>query len=534
MHPLNPHRLARVLLLGAAVSAAAPSALAAVGDLITVKAPFICTSRTSYTQKQPWLAMADDGTFVIIYAQGDMYARRYDREGVPLGADFVLNPTINANEQDEGHISMNRFTGEFCVVWSDRQGNDGFQMGCGGRFFQANGTPFGPEQIINTTWNFSQFEPHCAATVGGRVLTAWSDAGIDGSCGVVARLFDKTGVALTTEVLVNTPAGTTQIDPSVACDLAGNFVVAFVDASGATGSPREVLARRFDKDLVPLGPQFLVNSNSAGMQRDPDIAMDAAGNFVIVWQDESATDGSGWGVFGRRYDKNGVAQGPQFQLSASGAGDQRDPSIAMDYIGNFVCTWADNSSGDYDVKIRRFDRFATPLTGDITVNSIAGGDQEYAKSAMTQSGQRIATIWIDHNFDDDYLALFELKILEADPPLQLGVTSTLSLELPGQAGKPYVLLGALSTSPSIPVGIDRVFRLAPDSLFYYFASFPNGPLGNGYAGVLDADGKATATFVTPNVPSVLGLSIYFAPATLDPSSPTGVFGLYDPVKLTIQ
>ncbi|HND55815.1 MAG TPA: hypothetical protein PLV92_25540, partial [Pirellulaceae bacterium] len=428
------------------------------------------------------------------------------------GPDVVLNPTINANEQDEGYISMNRFTGEYCVTWSDRQGNDGFQMGCGARFFHADGTPFGLEQIINTTWNFSQFEPHCAASVGGRVLTAWSDAGIDGSCGVVARLFDKTGVPLSGEVLVNTPDGKTQIDPSVACDLAGNFVVAFVDASGKTGEPRDILARRFDANLNPLGLQFLVNSDSTGLQREPDIAMDAAGDFVVVWQDESGVDGSGFGVFGRRFDKNGVGQGPQFVISVTTAGDQKDPSVAMDYVGNFVCTWEDNSSGNYDVKIRRFDRFGVPLSGDLTMNTILGGDQQYAKTAMSQSGQRLFPIWIDHNADDDYGTLLELKILEANPPLTVGVTSTLSMELPGEGGMPYVLLAALSTSPAIPVGLDRVFRLAPDALFQFFAAFPSSSLGSGYAGVLDAQGRASATFVTPNQPSLINLPLYFAPA----------------------
>ena len=36
-----------------------------------------------------------------------------------------------------------------------------------------------------------------------------------------------------------------------------------------------------------------MNSASAGEQRDPIVAMDADGDFVVVWQDESGADGDG-------------------------------------------------------------------------------------------------------------------------------------------------------------------------------------------------------------------------------------------------
>jgi hypothetical protein len=40
-----------------------------------------------------------------------------------------------------------------------------------------------------------------------------------------------------------------------------------------------------------LGPEFLVNTNTAGLQREPDIAALANGKFVAVWEDNSHIGG---------------------------------------------------------------------------------------------------------------------------------------------------------------------------------------------------------------------------------------------------
>ena len=56
--------------------------------------------------------------------------------------------------------------------------------------------------------------------------------------------------------------------------------------------------------LSALGPEFQVNSQSAEDQGGPCIAMNPAGDSVIVWT-STGQDGDGMGVFGKRYDKQG-------------------------------------------------------------------------------------------------------------------------------------------------------------------------------------------------------------------------------------
>src|SRR5262249_21390436 len=107
-------------------------------------------------------------------------------------------------------------------------------------------------------------------------------------------------------------------------------------------------ARRFDSAGTPLGPEFQVNTYTTGAQIRPALATDPLGNFVVVWQSgtySTAQDGDRAGIFGQRFDMNGVPLGAEFQANTYTTGDQTLPSVAADQSGNFVVTW--QSSGYY-------------------------------------------------------------------------------------------------------------------------------------------------------------------------------------------
>ena len=65
---------------------------------------------------------------------------------------------------------------------------------------------------------------------------------------------------------------------------------------------------------------------------------------------------------------------------------------------------------------------------------------------------------------------------------------------------------ALGSSPGIPIGAGRVVPLNPDVLFFATVQ-PNALLRNN-TGPIPAGGKATASFVIPNVPGIVGITVY--------------------------
>lgn len=485
----------------------------AADELIPLGAEFAAANGSAGTQKTGWMQADDRGDFVISYSAGNqIFGRRLDRDGTPLDAlDFAVNPTLWQGNQDECYVARDPISGDFFIGYSDRDGNDGFNMGAAGRFFRKDGTPYGPEMILNTHTDASQFEPHAAYMSNGRVMVAWADAGTDGSVGCIGRIFDRDGTPITAEFLINEPESHTQIDPSLSCSRDGTFVAAFVDASGTTGEPREVMVRLFDQDGNPKGSQVLVNSSSPGMQRDPIVAMAADGDFVVVWQDESGTDGSGWGVFARLFDKNAVPKGPQFVATAGTAGDQRDPHVSIDYVGNFVVAWESNVSGNWDVMFRRFDRAGNALSGDIIAHDAVTGDQTYAKTSLSHNGQRLVAMWHSGSLPTQ-ARVFEVDTLSATASAFPATTVALDINLTGMGGQIVYVLPSLGTSGiGLPGG--RTLELAPDATLSHALITPANSVFGNLSATLDASGHAQLIVTVPPELAFTGLPIHFAAVT---------------------
>ena len=88
------------------------------------------------------------------------------------------------------------------------------------------------------------------------------------------------------------------------------------------------------------GNAIQVNTTTNGDQASPAVAMSSSGSFVVTWADDSS---GSWEIMAQRYDASGNAQGSSFVVNTD-SGAQQYPDIAMDAAGNFVITWTDNSS----------------------------------------------------------------------------------------------------------------------------------------------------------------------------------------------
>lgn len=158
--------------------------------------------------------------------------------------------------------------------------------------------------------------------------------------------------------------------PSVAADSAGNFVVVWQRESyGGT------VARRYASDGTPLGPEFVVNGDGYypypeyQHARNPSVASDASGNFVVAWESYDC-EGYG-GVCARRFDSGGTALGPEFKVDGV-AYYGYNPKVAADADGDFVVVWVEYQSS-IPVVARRFDGSGAALGAQFQVNTYTTG-----------------------------------------------------------------------------------------------------------------------------------------------------------------
>jgi len=189
---------------------------------------------------------------------------------------------------------------------------------------------------------------------------------------------------LGSEFQVNTVTTGDQTPPAVAAAADGSFVVVW--NSDHLGAGEDVFARRYDAAGAALGPEFRVNTYTTGDQVQPTVAADPNGNFVVAWR--SPHDGDLAGVSARLFNDLGVAQGAEFPVNAYTTGNQSGPALAADMNGGFVVVWNGARAGDtLGVSGRRFTAFGTPLTGDFAVNSFTPGGQQRPDVTLTDNGE---------------------------------------------------------------------------------------------------------------------------------------------------
>ena len=93
-----------------------------------------------------------------------------------------------------------------------------------------------------------------------------------------------------------------------------------------------------------LGVEIQVNSYTTDRQERASAAMDDDGDFVVVWESLDQ-DGNVDGVFAQRFDATGARKGIEFQVNAYTTGSsptlgiQDQPGVAMDADGDFVVVW---------------------------------------------------------------------------------------------------------------------------------------------------------------------------------------------------
>lgn len=212
-----------------------------------------------------------------------------------------------------------------------------------------------------------------ASDLAGDYVVTWASNGPDGSgWGVFAQRFNRNGDMLGSAFQVNTYTLGDQTDPTVAMDGLGNFVVTWA-SYGQDGSGWGVFAQRYTALGLSLGSEFRVNTTTAGDQTDPAVAVDGLGNFVITWA-SNGQDGSGWGIYAKHYTVLGLPLGGEFHVNTSSAGDQTDPSVAADSLGDFVITWS--SSGfaglGQGIYAREYLVLGLPLGGQFPVSTSFG------------------------------------------------------------------------------------------------------------------------------------------------------------------
>ncbi len=306
-----------VMLAAAAATSAMPARAVSLPQQVALSEIRV-NQTTADDQQNPAVATAPDGRFVVVWQSNvagrsvtDIYARRYAADGTPLGPEFVVN-TFRAHRQVFPAVAINA-AGEFIVAW-DSDGQDSVALNAYAQRYNADGTPRGGEFRIN-----------------------------NGAADIFTRI-------------------------SVALDDAGNAIFVWPERIApvpvfASIRQASINLRIFDASNAVKVDQIKVEESVPTNLRLPTVGVDRRGDVVVMWQATEASvipvegfNGSGAGIFARRFTAAGIAKGATFQLDGEpavrtapgarlpfGGGaptvESDRPNLAVGPGGDFVAVW---------------------------------------------------------------------------------------------------------------------------------------------------------------------------------------------------
>ncbi|MCP5075867.1 MAG: calcium-binding protein, partial [Rhodobacteraceae bacterium] len=244
--------------------------------------------------------------------------------------------------------------GRFLVCWRDASATGGDTSGYAirGQIFNADGSLSGSEFLVNTATDNDQDQSTVTALDNGGFVVTWTSKSTivsDGSgWSIRAQIYNADGSQLGGEFLVNTTTAGNQREPMVTTLSDGRFVVTFTDesATGGDTSGWAVRAQVFNSDGSLSGTEFLVNTTTPGTQQNSVITALADGRFVVSWMDYSATGGdtSASAIRAQVFNIDGSKSGTEFLVNTTTSGSQESPSITALADGRFAISWVDYSA----------------------------------------------------------------------------------------------------------------------------------------------------------------------------------------------
>ena len=283
---------------------------------------FRVNTENTGTQDNASVAVDSDGGFVVVWegdgAGGyDIYGRRYDSSGSPLGGEFQIN-TLNPGALGEPVVAS-ADNGQFVVVWGDA---DGVQA----QLYDESGVPVGGQFEIDDS-NFAG-QAGVAMDVDGDFVVVWRDTA---GTRIFGRIYDAAGTPLDSRFQINNTNGGTQTNPSVDVDVNGNFVAVW--EGNGPGDSSGVFYRRYTATGTALDPaELLVNATTGGTQDQASIAVQNTDNFAVVWSGNGPGDDNG--VFVRQF---GDANRPPLNGVPTAQNVDEDGDLIFSFaIGNLI------------------------------------------------------------------------------------------------------------------------------------------------------------------------------------------------------
>ncbi|MFE2757236.1 hypothetical protein ACFXGA_35090 [Actinosynnema sp. NPDC059335] len=284
----------------------------------------------------------------------------------------VANSTATG-DQDNAAVSAVR-NGWTAVVWEDDRDDtapaDNVHSDVWVRLFKDGVSRYEKKLSAGGTGTWRHVQPDVSLHDNGTAVVVWADdADGNGYYNIQVRELNTAGT-VTGSARANANTDGQQLDPAVAADPdTPGFAVVWEDKQTSANATVRVAgfasatSKTYEAQVHAAG----------GTHQRPDVAMGAAGNAIVVWDEDG--DGNGYYNIGRKIlTPSGGVKVAQGVANASGDGQQRRPVVAANFNGDHVVAWETDHTGTARVGVRSFAAGGAALTVADTV--LAGTDPQ--------------------------------------------------------------------------------------------------------------------------------------------------------------
>ena len=322
-----------------------------------------------------WESDGQDGASIGVYGQF------LDTQGNTIGSEFIINTYTEYNESQPSVYSNGS---NYFVTWTT-QVHDGYGYGVYGQVVDSDGSFVGSEILINTTTSGHEWNPSVTSD-GNNYLAMWRDYSNDNKA--KGKIINSNGTPSSNEF----DLGTIFTDYHTSQQAVFNgthYLVAYSDQE--TGAGDTIYGRLFNTDGTPAGSDFQISEDGPGAKYARSMAYD--GTKTLLVYNLQIGDGDDYGIYGRFIGNDGTLLGEEFLINQVTAGQQLSPEVAFDG-DQFLVIWQDESGSDGDthgISGRFIDNDGTFLTDEFVVNNYTASLQSYP--SLTVNGDQFLAIW---------------------------------------------------------------------------------------------------------------------------------------------
>jgi hypothetical protein len=385
-------------------------------------------------QQDPDVAMAGSGESLIVWTQqsssaivSGIYGRLYDNAGSATSGELLISPAVSAYRVNP-HVCA-KDGGGWVVVWGEFPSQSGNSRVYAQVLAADGAAAGGPVQM-----SMSEVDPGILMTdvtclPGGGFVAVWTTHE-SGFSNIVAHRFAADGAPVGDRFVVNQSSAWIPSDAEIESDGTGRSLVIWSAGcpfywtdcpTGPDGSDAATLARLYEADGTPAGPEFIVNSFTEGSQGATGFAagFGSDGGFMVAFTNGDFDWPTAMTVCGhmpcgllraRKFAADGAPLGDDFSVSDDEPGDHLHPTITADGAGGFLFVWELEQDVLY---ARDFDADNQPASDQFVLND---GDGYSRIPRLASLDGQFHMTWLSARSDRDVQHLF-LTSLPTAPPV---------------------------------------------------------------------------------------------------------------------